>query len=212
MTKQLRGGVASHQAKMDDEERLGIPDLDESVNQDRIRNRIEPPEDLVSGRKIFEVETAKQPEGDYEKDLEKLKTLTPDELDKLLTEIEEKSREGKGLFSKGNLLEGYAIDTNTLESLQSIHHDAVDDLVGIIFDRLRYSDPPQYVDLDEIKRIKRKIVGGFVYLEVPGFKTPIVRLWVSGQRNFSKENVEKIATHIKQERKLLPINSFFEAL
>lgn len=217
MTKRLRGGVASHQAKIDTEDRLGIPDLDESINQDRIRNRIEPPADLVSGRGIFKVETAEQPEGDYEKDLEKLKSLTPDELEKLLDEIERKSREKHGLFSKGPLLEGFAIDPQTLESLQSVHHSEIAfDLADQILSNLKkFKDPSNYYI--DTNAIKKRIVSGFVYLEVPDFKTPIVKFFPFGVERVdsnvvSKENIRKIINHIKHERKLLPISSDFQAL
>ena len=73
-----------------------------------------------------------------------------------------------------------------------------------------FDDIENFDENTEIQ-LKRRIIGGFVYLEVPGFKTPIVRLWLTGAWT-SEQDVEKIATHIKQERKLLPINSFFEAL
>jgi hypothetical protein len=202
--KAIKGGVASYQAKLEDEDRLEILNLDESINQDHIRNRIEPPADLVSGREILRVETIKQPEGDYEKDLEKLKSLTPKQIEKLLTEIEEKS--GK-TFSKGDLLNGYAIDPETLESLQNVRHDGTIQLLAINIMR-------KLLTLGKIKdgsfnSIERRIIGGFVYLEVPGLKTPIVELW---SWEFPEEDVERIANHIKKERKLLPINSHFEVL
>ncbi len=209
--KAVMGGVASHQTKMTDENRLGIPDLDESINQDRIRNRIEPPVDLINGREIFKVETIKQPEGDYEKDLKKLKTFTPDELKKLLNEIQEKSR--RGLFSKGDLLNGYAIDPQSLKSLQSIHHDTIAfELATKIAEKLL---DPNISNYNLTANIQRRIIPGLVYLPVPGFKTPIVKLYLGVKEMGNlvpEEDVKKIANYLKSERKLLPINSFFKVL
>jgi len=211
--KAIEGGETSHQTKMTSEERFGVPAYDESVVSDYIRNRVEPPTDMVGGRKIFKVEAIEQPKSDYEKDLKKLQTLTGSELDELLAEAETKSKEGKGLFSKGSLLNGYAIDRQTLESLQSVHHDDVRfELAANISEKLRYSDSPEYVDIDTIKR---RIVGGFVYLEIPGFKSPIVKLYLGLKEVGNlvpKEDVEKIVKHLKDEGKLLPISSDFKVL
>lgn len=205
--KAIEGGVASHQAKISDDNRLGIPAYDESVTSDYIRNRVEPPADMVSGRKVFKVEVVEQPEGEYDKDLKKLQALTRGQLDELLKEVKRKSSEGKGLFSLGPLLRSYAIDRQTLESFQSIHHedDAASELAFNIAQKLWNSGNFEA----NVDMIKRRIMIGTVYLEVPGFKTPIVGL-VLGLKEMGnrvpKEDVEKIARHLKQERKLLPIS------
>jgi hypothetical protein len=206
--KAIEGGVASHQAKIKDENRLAVPSRDESDVQDWIRNRVEVPEDMVSNRDVFKVEKAKQPEGDYEEDLKKLKYLTRDQLKKLLDETEEKSKEGVGLFSKGSLLNGFAIDPETLNSIQTTTHGGIKENLAI--EILNKMDS-ENIDENTESQLKKRIINGFIYLEVPGFKTPIVRLWLRGIWTPEKY-IEKIVNHIKRERKLLPISFDFEAL
>ena len=214
--KALERGVASHNVKMDDEERLAVPSYDESVVSDWIRNRTEAGEDTTDprGREVFKVETITQPEGDYEKDLEKLKSLTRDELDKLLTEAERKSKEeGGSIFSKGSLLHGYAIDPNTLQSLETTVHVGVGtDLALDIFNSMDVEN----MGADTASHITRRIIDGLVFLNVPGFKTPILKLHPFGLEELGdkvpKEDIRKIVEHIKKERKLLPISSGFRVL
>lgn len=210
--KALDRGTTSHNAKMADEKRLGVPAYDQSIAQDYIRNRVEPPADMVESRKIFKAESVEQPEGDYEKDLKKLKTLTSKQLDELLTAVRNESKKGRGLFSKGNLLNGYAIDRETLESLQTSDHDITDvNLAANISQRLNDSG-----DLDAtIDTIKRRIVSGLVYLKVPGFKTPIVKLYLGLEEMGNlvpQKDVKKIVDYLKRERKLLPISLDFKTL
>lgn len=196
---------------MNDEDRLAVPGHEESIVSDYIRNRVEPPADMVSGRDIFKVETVKQPEGDYEKDFKKLQSLTQDQIHQLLTEVEIKSRENRGLFSEGNLLNGYAIDPETLKSLQSINHSQIDsDLATEIL-----QNSENNYDLNALKILTRRIIIGFVYLEIPSFKTPIVKLLLGSEEMGDKvpeEDVQKIADYLKRERKLLPISSDFRVL
>ncbi len=71
-----------------------------------IRDRIVPAAAMVDDRTIPETESVTQLESNYEEDLEKLRTLTKNQLKGLLDRIEEKSREGTGLFSRGDLLNG----------------------------------------------------------------------------------------------------------
>lgn len=211
--KALREGRENHTAKMYNEDRLAVPSYDESVVLDYIRNRVEPPRDITDGREIFEVRAIEQSEGDYEKDLKKLQALTKDELEKILTEEENKSKEGHGLFSKGDLLDGFAIDIKTLKSLQSVNHDiASHDLVDKIWEEQKESDKFNIADLG---LIYRRIVKGFVYLTVPGFKTPIVKLSLGTEEMgdlVSKKDVGKIVNHLKRQRQLLPISSDFKVL
>ncbi len=211
--KAVEGAEESHKAKMDDEERLAVPAHDESMVSDYIRNRIEPPADMVSGKGIFRVETPEQPEGEYEKDLKKLQALSEDELDKLLTEMEEKSKEGKGLFSKGNLLLGYAIDPKTLESLESKHHERQMNVYTLAEQIAQKAGQDLSWELE--KQIERRTVSGFVYLQVPNFKTPIVKLYLGIEEMGNlvpKGDVDKIVNFLKRQRKLLPISSDLKVL
>ncbi len=210
--KALENSDESLRGKMDDDQRLGVPSHDESMASDYIRNRVEPPADMVSGREYLKIETPEQSEGDYEKDIKRLKALSEDQLDALLTEIENKSKEGRGLFSKGGLLNGYAIDRESLESLQSVHHQGIAfELAANIAEKRRDEG-----DMDaDIDRIKRKVVSGIVYLEVPNFNTPIVKLWLGIEEMgdaVPKNDVEKIANHLKSERKLLPMSADLKVL
>ena len=144
-----------------------------------------------------------------------MQNLSTDELQKLLTEVENKSKEGKGIFSKGRLLDGYAIDKETLESLQSVHHDTVGfELAANISDKL-ISAGADFNSSDVNKILYKRIVKGFVYLEVSDFKTPIVKLYLGVEEMGNKvpeADVEKISNHIKNERKLLPISADFQVL
>ena len=113
---------------------------------------------MTKGRGIFKVEAPKKPEREYEIELRKLQAFTPQELDNLLTEVERKSKEGRGLFSRGNLLN---------------------------------------------------------YVSVPGFKVPIVKLYLGLEEMGSlvpEHNVKRILWHLKNERKLLPISAEFRVL
>lgn len=208
------GGVASHNAKMADEERLGVPSYDESVVSDYIRNRTEAPKDMTDGRGVLKVETVEQVEGEYEKDLKKLQALTRKQLDELLTSVEKQSKEGRGLFSKGNLLNGYAIDAETLESIQTTSHDSAGfDLAVEISQKMR--DRGASYEEADMDKIARRVIKGFVYLKVPDFQTPIVRLWL-GMKEMGdlvpQEDLQKITSYLKRERKLLPISSDFRVL
>ncbi len=211
----LKVSEASHQAKMEDESRAGVPSYDESLVSDWIRNRVDIPEDMLKGGGVFNVEAIKQPEGDYEADFRKLKALTRQELDEILTVVENKSKQGRGLMSRGRLLNGYAIDRQTLESLQSSYHDVTTyKLEKMIEDRLLDSGvKPSDIDSDAILR---RIIPGFVYLEIPGFKTPILKLYLGdkemGDEVPEGEDIERIVRHLKGERKLLPITSDFRPL
>ena len=65
------------------------------------------------------------------------------------------------------------------------------------------------------KILYKRIVKGFVYLEVSDFKTPIVKLYLGVEEMGNKvpeADVEKISNHIKNERKLLPISADFQVL
>lgn len=177
---------------MADENRLAVPSYDESVVSDYIRNRVEPPADIVDGREIFKVEAAEQPEGDYEADLKKLQALSEDELVKLFDEVEQKSKEGRGLFSKGNLLHGYVIDPETLESLESTHHDRQMNVMTLA-DKIANK-----MGLEMEKKLERRIVYGLIYLEVPNLKTPVAKLYLGTEEMDNKipENiVNKIAAY-----------------
>src|SRR4051812_24662849 len=117
----LENAKKNYEGKLQDEERLGVPSGDESIVADYIRNRVETPEDIVSGIKIFKREAASKPESEYEKESKKLQALSPNEIRELLKAVEEKSKKNKESISRGNLLNGYAIDPKTLMSLQSEH-------------------------------------------------------------------------------------------
>jgi len=211
--KAVNRAEESHKEKIDDEGRLGVPDALSSILSDIMRGRIEPPADLVGGRKIFKVEISAQPEGEYEIELKRLQSLPRRELRKLLGDVEKKSRELQGSLSMGNLMNGYAIDPVTLESLQSTNHNTTSfELSYIIACKLNYSDNLQFVDSNTIKK---RITDGFVYLEVPGFKTPIVRLYLGLEEQgsmISKSDLLKIVSSIKKDRRLLPISSDFKVL
>jgi hypothetical protein len=211
--KALEEGEEKHKIKTSEEDRAGVPSYDESVVSDWIRNRTEIPEDMIKGRSIFEVKMTKRPETIYTAEYLKLKELGVDNLRILLDGVEEKSREGRGLFSKGDLLMGYAIDRQTLESLQSINHDTVAYELAIkISEKIRESGNHKLIDTDDILA---RIIKGFVYLEVPGFKTPIVKLFLGLEKMGNKvldEDILKISNHIKNEGKLLPISSEFDSL
>ncbi len=209
----LEGAEASHSAKMADEDRLGVPSYDESMVSDWIRNRIDIPKDMIGGKGVFKVETSAQPEGDYERDLKILQALTKDQLDKLLATVENESKKDKGLFSKGDLLNGYAIDPETLQSLQTRdHHGTAKDLALSIL----YSMDDEKITENTENYLMRRIIAGMVFFKVPGFRTPIIKFnpFVSVKTNdkVPEDNVKKISNHLKRERKLLPITSDFQVL
>ncbi|OGI75667.1 hypothetical protein A3C67_02650 [Candidatus Nomurabacteria bacterium RIFCSPHIGHO2_02_FULL_42_19] len=168
---------------------------------------------MTKGRGIFKVEAPKKPEREYEIELRKLQAFTPQELDNLLTEVERKSKEGRGLFSRGNLLNGYAIDPKTLKSPQSSRHDNIDlDLASDITTEIAPDHAPSFL---ELRNLERRIVKGFVYVSVPGFKVPIVKLYLGLEEMGSlvpEHNVKRILWHLKNERKLLPISAEFRVL
>lgn len=209
--KALRDAEENHLAKANEEDRLAVSSQDESLVSDWIRRRIEVPEDMVPGYVHKKVELAKQPEGDYEEDLKKLKSLTKEELRTILNEVIVKSKKGQGLFSRGHLLNGYVIDRKSLESLQSVHHDGIEYILArTIMGKMR--DYDQIPDLHETLEY---IVKGVVYLKVPGFKTPIVELWFGSEEAGDKvpdDDINKISMLLKSEKQLLPISSYLEVL
>src|SRR3989338_6294216 len=106
---------------------------------------------MTKGRGIFKVEAPKKPEREYEIELRKLKAFTPQELDNLLTEVERKSK-------------------------QSSRHDNIDlDLASDITTEIAPDHAPSFL---ELRNLERRIVKGFVYVSVPGFKVPIVKLYL----------------------------------
>ena len=150
----------------------------------------------------------------YEKDYKKLQSFNEKEIEDLLQEVEKRSKEGRGLFSKGPLLLDYAIDRESLRSLQNLKHDlAAFALADKISNDLIERGDFENSDIDRIKH--RRIVSGFIYLEVPGFNTPIVKFYFGmkemGDR-VSEEDIQKIVSYIKKERKLLPIAADFKVL
>jgi len=209
--KALRESEERHQAKMENESRGGIPSSEESLVSDYLRNRVGPPEDMVSGRKIFEVETIKQSEDYYKKDYKKLKSLTESELYPLLTAMEE-NRAETARITMGKKLHGYAIDPKTLQSLETTEHHTTNlELARKILQQEADSGNLH----TEYYFLQNRIIRGFVYLEVPGFETPIVKLFLDNPEDkikIPKEDMEKVANYLKREGKLLPIDSDYEVL
>ncbi len=190
---------------------LGYSDAESSTVRDWIRDRTQAAPDTTGefDEQSRSVEFAEQPISDYEKEEIKLRNLTEKQLVDLLKSVEQKSREGRGLYSHGDLIAGYAIDPDTLKYLQSRDHDrplVFGYLADKIAQELERSDPSSaYVDPFEIEN---RLVYGLVYLEVPGFKTPIVRLNLGVEEMGSlvpEEKVAKIENFLKRERKLLVI-------
>ncbi len=214
--KALEGGAESHQQKIDEDDRMAVPSYGESVVIDYLKNRVKAGDDTTDpkGKNVFRAEFISQPEDDYEKEYKKLKSITQKELQDIIKKAEDKSKEGRGLFSKGPLLLGYVIDRITLESLESTTHDTVAvDLAYKISEDLIQKGDFENSDIDRIRY--RRLVNGFIYLDIPGFSIPIVRLYLGMEEIGNKvpeADVQKIVEHIKRERKLLPISSDFKVL
>ena len=211
--KALEGAKVSHTEKTEDESRAGVPSHDESTVFDWIRNRIDIPEDMIKGPDVLKVEAVRQPEGDYEVDSSKLHALTREELQDLLTGTENISRRDRAQISKGPLLNGYAIDPETLQSLQTTRHGST--YIQLAKDIAANSG---VTDQTTLENIQKRIISGLVYLQLRGFRTPIVKLNTPlmglGEivSELSPEVVRKIANHIKDQRKLLPISLDFHVL
>ena len=109
-------------------------------------------------------------------------------------------------------MHGYIIDPQTLEYLESTHHERQMNVLSLV-DKIAGIMGNDKLDLE--KQIERRAVSGFVYVQVPGFNTPIVRLYFGmkemGNR-VAENDIEKIIEFIKQERKLLPISGDFQVL
>jgi hypothetical protein len=221
--KALEGGVPDgydtlgRLKDIDEEGLLGYSDPAGSTVRDWIRDRTQAAPDTTGefDRNSRKVDLVEESLSDYEKEEIKLRNLTREELYALLQSAEEKSREGRGLYSHGNLMNGFAIDPETLQSLQNYDHDKRL-IVGYLADKIiRDSESSDMNFQTDPFEIERRFVYGLVYLEVPGFKTPIAKLYLGMEEMgdlVPKEKVIKITNHLKQERKLLAVSSDFRVL
>ena len=97
------------------------------------------------------------------------------------------------------------------------HQEKTEIARDLVFEIVDKMDVENIIDIEEL--LMTRIVRGMVFMQIPGFKTPIVKLELdldlvnedAGDKA-KNEDIEKIVSYLKREGKLLPIDSHFHPL